>query len=148
MFFKLTQWIKWILFGHLIVDAGAVSYAAAPIAPEIDEQSQTETMDGYLQYYDNGFPLRVDLKEGITSVGSSRLADCVVNCPNMSAKHAEIKREGGSYSITNVSSEDNIYVNGDLLTKNSKMTLQAGMILILAGIQMEFRRWSKANQGA
>ena len=140
---RLTQLIKWILFGHLIKEADDVPDRSADIAPKVPEKP--ETKDGYLQYYEDGLRLRMDLKEGDTSVGSSWRADCVVASPEISAKHAVITRNGENYSIKNISPKGETYVDGVLLPNGSEKPIQAGAVILLPGLRMEFRRWAKAT---
>lgn len=140
---RLTQWIKWLLFAPFIKEAGVILEQPADIAPDMGKES--ENRDGYLQYRENGLQLRMSLKEGDTSVGNSRHADCVVDYPALSAKHAVITRRGETYSIKNVSSKEDTYVNGVLLPNGKEEPIQAGAIICLAGLQMQFQR---LKQGA
>jgi len=56
------------------------------------------------------------LKDGLaglqTSLGRSRQADVVVNDPNVSREHAEIRPRGGSWVITDLGSTNGSQLNG------------------------------------
>ena len=139
---RLTQLIKWILFGHLIKEADAIPKKSADIARETPEQP--ETKGAFLQYYDDhGVRFCKDLKEGDNCVGSSHEADFVVGAPDISAEHAVITQKGQQYFITNVSPEGKTFVNGEPLTKGAQRAIQFGAVILLAGLRMELLRRTK-----
>lgn len=138
-----TQLIKWVSFNHLIKEAIDVSDRSPDIVTQIPEKTQTK--DGYLQYYEEGLRLRMDLKEGDTIVGSSWRADCVVASPEISPEHAVITRNGENYSIRNISPKGETYVNSILLPTNHVRVIRANDVIILSGLRMEFRRWAQTT---
>ena len=138
----MTRFMKWILLGNLTAESGGANAAHKRTAPERDTREEPEDWDGYLEYYEHGVRQHVELPEGVTSVGSSRRADCVIDAPSMSAIHAEIIRKGMTYFFKNLSSHGKTYVNGVLLYPYDVKPIQSGAHFSFGGMEIAFRRWS------
>ena len=70
--------------------------------------------------------LSFDLREGVLTVGRREGNDIVVPDPYCSGSHAELKVEGGEFTITDLGSTNGTLVNGVRLEPNSPRVLQPG----------------------
>jgi len=67
-----------------------------------------------------------DVVEGVSSIGRREGNDIVVPDPYCSGSHAELKVEGGEFTITDVGSTNGTLVNGVRLEPDSPRVLQPG----------------------
>ncbi len=80
-----------------------------------------------------------ELGEGITLIGRSRRCDIVIEDPNVSRQHAEVRRQGGEYIIRDLGSTNGTRVNRRDV---KQATLQNGDRIELGTTELRFERRS------
>jgi hypothetical protein len=104
--------------------AGALAGDAAPGAPRTC---------GVLMLGDQAH----ELLDEVAVLGRSKQCDIVVADPNVSRRHAEVRREGDDYVVTDLDSTNGISVNGRQV---KRVALAEGDRLELGTITMRFER--------
>jgi len=80
-----------------------------------------------------------ELRETVTLIGRSRRCDVVVEDPNVSRQHAEIRRQGDSYVIRDLGSTNGTRVNR---RDARQATLQHGDRIEVGTTELRFERGS------
>lgn len=78
------------------------------------------------------------LERELYTLGRSAKADITLESSELSRKHVLLKRENGSFSITDLDSTNGVYLNG---TKVYGAQLYHGDVLQLGDIVFRFREW-------
>ncbi len=73
----------------------------------------------------------------VTLIGRSRHADIVLADPNVSRRHAEIRKRGGDFVITDLGSLNGVEVNGKRVTEK---VLEDGDVITLGTTMLRFER--------
>jgi hypothetical protein len=71
-------------------------------------------------------------------LGRSREADIVVDDPNVSRKHAEVRPSGGSWIVRDLGSTNGVKVNGRRLDASRPQSLKRGDVIELGTARIEF----------
>jgi len=80
-----------------------------------------------------------ELRESVTLIGRSRRCDVVVDDPNVSRQHAEIRRQGDGYVIRDLGSTNGTRVNR---RDARQATLQHGDRIEVGTTELRFERGS------
>ena len=81
----------------------------------------------------------IQLREDLYILGRSAKVDLTLESSELSRRHAMLKREQGTFSITDLDSTNGIYLNG---TRVHAAQLYHGDIIQLGDLVYEFREWS------
>ena len=81
----------------------------------------------------------IQLREDLYILGRSSKVDLTLESSELSRRHAMLKREQGTFSITDLDSTNGIYLNG---TRVHAAQLYHGDIIQLGDLVYEFREWS------
>ena len=112
------------------------------------DREAEDAKDGYLRYEMGGLPMHTELREGITSVGSSRKADCHVTGRNISGKQVIFRRKGDAYYVRNVSSKGQTLVNDKALKRGTECRIESGStIRLMPDVLIWFLRRPKPKPG-
>jgi hypothetical protein len=79
----------------------------------------------------------VSLDQGVTVIGRSSGCDIVVDDPNVSRRHAEIRRMGEGYSLVDLGSTNGTEVNGQRVGETSLMN---GDVIGVGTTRLTFER--------
>jgi len=79
----------------------------------------------------------VSLDQGVTVIGRSSGCDIVVDDPNVSRRHAEIRRMGEGYSLVDLGSTNGTEVNGQRVDETSLMN---GDVISVGTTRLTFER--------
>jgi FhaA, N-terminal domain/FHA domain len=80
---------------------------------------------------------RHELTGGSMLIGRSRECDVTVTDPNVSRRHAEIRRENGSYWIVDLESTNGVEVNGERV---ERARLEHDDLVVLGTTELRFER--------
>lgn len=72
----------------------------------------------------------------VTSLGRGKDCDVVLDDGQASRRHAEVRKVGGSYVVTDLKSKNGTYVNGSPV---SSWTLREGDLISIGNAQMVFK---------
>lgn len=72
----------------------------------------------------------------VTTIGRGKDCDVVLDDGQASRRHAEVRKVGGSYVVTDLKSKNGTYVNGSPV---SSWTLREGDLISIGNAQMVFR---------
>lgn len=78
------------------------------------------------------------LERELYTLGRSTKADITLESSELSRKHVLLKREHGSFSITDLDSTNGVYLNG---TKVHSAQLYHGDLVQLGDLVFRFREW-------
>jgi pSer/pThr/pTyr-binding forkhead associated (FHA) protein len=78
------------------------------------------------------------LERDLYTLGRSAKADITLESSELSRKHVLLKRENGSFSVTDLDSTNGVYLNG---TKVYGAQLYHGDVIQLGDIVFRFREW-------
>ena len=81
----------------------------------------------------------IQLSEDLYILGRSSKVDLTLESSELSRRHAMLKREQGTFSITDLDSTNGVYLNG---TRVHAAQLYHGDIIQLGDLVYEFREWS------
>ena len=81
----------------------------------------------------------IQLREDLYILGRSAKVDLTLESSELSRRHAMLKREQGTFSITDLDSTNGVYLNG---TRVHAAQLYHGDIIQLGDLVYEFREWS------
>lgn len=81
----------------------------------------------------------IQLREDLYILGRSSKVDLTLESSELSRRHAMLKREQGTFSITDLDSTNGVYLNG---TRVHAAQLYHGDIIQLGDLVYEFREWS------
>ena len=99
----------------------AVRGGPAPVSPPAPQPLKIVTPDGYEHA----------LVPGTLHLGRSAENDVVINDPQISRQHAEIRSDAHSSAVIDLNSANGTFVNGQRLAPHRPKTLQAGMAVRL-----------------
>jgi pSer/pThr/pTyr-binding forkhead associated (FHA) protein len=80
---------------------------------------------------------RRELDDRVVVVGRSRECDIAVDDPNVSRRHAEIRREDGAYWIVDLGSTNGVTVNGERV---ERARLDPDAEVLLGTTELRFER--------
>ena len=83
-----------------------------------------------------GRQVRFDLDGPLISIGRGSDNDLILDDPQVSRHHCQLKRQHGAYSLADVGSSNGSYVNGQRV---SEIALGPGDVIELGGTRIEFR---------
>ncbi|MDQ3880489.1 MAG: DUF3662 and FHA domain-containing protein [Chloroflexota bacterium] len=89
-----------------------------------------------LVHGDAGPPMRFELGGALISIGRGAENDLIVDDPQVSRHHCQLKLQQGAYSLTDMGSTNGSYVNGQRV---SEVALGPGDIIELGGTRIEFQ---------
>ena len=122
-------------------------YDTDELLPSDTDSQGTEYSDGFLQYFENGLRLRVNLVKNVTRIGSSWKDDCSVLSPTVHAGHAEIIRtedQDGQYKLRNTgAAAGSVFLDGVPVPEDQPGTLSHGDMIRLGGMDFEFLKRSQ-----
>ena len=81
----------------------------------------------------------IALKNDVYVLGRSSKVDLTLESSELSRRHAVLKREHGTFSITDLDSTNGVFLNG---TRVHAAQLYHGDIIQLGDLVYEFREWS------
>jgi len=81
----------------------------------------------------------IELRKDVYTLGRSSKVDLTLESSELSRRHAVLKREHGTFSITDLDSTNGVYLNG---TRVHAAQLYQGDIIQLGDLVYEFREWS------
>ena len=81
----------------------------------------------------------IELKNDVYILGRSSKVDLTLESSELSRRHAILKREHGTFSITDLDSTNGVYLNGPRV---HAAQLYQGDIIQLGDLVYEFREWS------
>ncbi|HEU4942911.1 MAG TPA: DUF3662 and FHA domain-containing protein [Gaiellaceae bacterium] len=111
----------------------AVSAEELGLEPEPEEPPATLTVDGSQH----------PLEKPVVVIGRSKDSDIRVSDPNISRKHAEIRREGSTFWIVDLDSTNGVAVNGRAL---KRARLDDEDRITLGSTELVFRRPGASSQ--
>ena len=79
----------------------------------------------------------VSLDQGVTVIGRSSGCEIVVDDPNVSRRHAEVRRLGDGYSLVDLGSTNGTEVNGQRVGETSLMN---GDVIGVGTTRLTFER--------
>jgi len=87
-----------------------------------------------------------DITNAETQIGKGPRNDLVIADPAVSTAHAIIKRDGGTYTISDIGSRNGTYVNGDRVAESQK--LNHGDVIGIGLSKLTFRIGNYSETGA
>jgi FhaA, N-terminal domain/FHA domain len=114
-----------------VVPPGSTMIYASEPEPEPSAPSRSEAV--VLMWDDR----ELGIESPITVIGRSSECDVVVGDPNVSRRHAEIRRVGRGYSLVDLGSTNGTEVNGQRVTETSLMN---GDVIGVGTTQITFER--------
>ena len=84
---------------------------------------------------DLGHPVQFDLTGPLISIGRGSDNDLILDDPQVSRHHCQLKLQYGAYSLTDMGSTNGSYVNGQRV---SEVALGPGDVIELGGTRIEF----------
>lgn len=84
---------------------------------------------------DGGRPVQFDLSGAVISIGRGSENDLILDDPQVSRNHCQLKLQYGAYSLTDMGSTNGSYVNGQRV---SEIALGPGDVIELGGTRIEF----------
>ena len=107
---------------------------APPVAPE--RQPPAQPPRSYLVVStDGGRPVQFDLSGPVIGIGRGSDNDLILDDPQVSRHHCQLKLQQGAYSLTDMGSTNGSYVNGQRV---SEIALGPGDVIELGGTRIEF----------
>lgn len=100
------------------------------------------TVDAYLEYFENGLSTKIKLTKEQFIVGKLRgQCDFAINNNKISKIHAEFITRGGEYFVKDYNSTNGTYINGSnqRIASNSEYQIFNGDRITLANLDMTFR---------
>jgi hypothetical protein len=119
--------------GHTMVyrpepaGAGVPTEAASPVELGIEEPKARLTVDGRAR----------ELDSRRVVIGRSRECDVQIADPNASRRHAEIRRDGGTFSVVDLGSTNGLDVNG---RRTQRATLSDGDRITIGTTELVFNQ--------
>ncbi len=108
----------------------------APTPPVPDARPPAGPGASYLVVStDGGRPVQFDLTGAVISIGRGSDNDLILDDPQVSRNHCQLKLQYGAYSLTDMGSTNGSYVNGQRV---SEIALGPGDVIELGGTRIEF----------
>ena len=108
----------------------------APAPPEVEQRVVNAPGGSYLVVStDGGHSVQFDLTGAVVSIGRGSDNDLILDDPQVSREHCQLKLQYGAYSLTDMGSTNGSYVNGQRV---SEIALGPGDVIELGGTRIEF----------
>ena len=107
---------------------------APPAQPEVSASSAAGATY-LLVSTDGGRPVQFDVGGPLISIGRGSDNDLILDDPQVSRHHCQLKLQHGAYSLTDMGSTNGSYVNGQRV---SEIALGPGDLIELGGTRIEF----------
>ena len=133
----LSRLFRRLLLGASVPYEGTVCYAA-------QDTFAPPPSDVYLQYWENGLRLRLDLNEEETSVGSGKNVGCTLDKVGVAEKLVTFSKNGNRWYVTDVAPTGDTYLDGKPLEKNLPALLSPGSVIKRNEIEITFQQRGKS----
>src|SRR5215218_4945644 len=123
---------------------GEFGIQARLVRPQEDSRAEPrQAEEGHTIVYSTADRLRIGGRSELlgsagATLGRSREADIVLEDPNVSRRHAEVRPSGGSWIVRDLSSTNGVKVNGRRVDPNRPQSLKPGDVIELGTSRATF----------